>query len=221
MSTPPPSGLNRDASYGASPRAPSPPRGTSTIHDLCRYGPEETARAVIKSNPSIVNELDQDDNTPLHAACASTKPSVPLIRDLMLAGASASLLNRAGFAPLHVAALNLHDTDNSMKRYLIFKAGINPNQRTAKGENVGHLCASNDQFFDNLKFFATVGVDFDVTALASAGAMSTSGVDDRGGRFGVATSPNRVRPIDVSRMAGAAATKSLAFLGSLTMDPVK
>ena len=214
-------GATTNSSRLASNRsAAGPQHDPNTLHGLCENNQVEAAIALIKANPASVNMLDSADDSPLHVACGSSRPSLPLVRELLLAGASTSQLNRAGLSPFHVAVLNPYDLDHALKRFLIFKAAVNPNQRTAKGETVAHLCAVDDRYLETLKFLSTVGVDFDAQALSLPnGRGNHNGLTGNGGggttRRDEVASPQKVKPLDASRKAGAAAHQSAKFLEAL------
>jgi ankyrin repeat protein len=137
---------------------------------LCAAGDVEAALRLLKDFPSEVNTIDSAGNTPLHAACASSVVSLPLVTALLLAGASTSAKNDDGLTPFHLACLNSSDhgqlTGHRLKRHLIFKAAVSPNQRTSRGETAAHLCATNDRHLDALRFLVGSGLDLELKAVS-------------------------------------------------------
>jgi hypothetical protein len=187
----------------------SPPkygRGTSgigavrTLHVMCADGDAEGALHLLRAQPSLVNDIDDACNTPLHCACASPVVSIELINALLLGGGSLTVKNEDGLAAFHLAVLNTADhAAHALKKFLIFKAAVNPNLRTSRGETAAHLCASNDRHLASLQFLTTTGLDLNVAAL-----LQVQGGD--------AVSPKRGTARDKARLCGAAASRCRALL---------
>lgn len=150
---------------------------------LCSAGDVEAALKVLGDFPGEVNTIDACGNTPLHAACASSIVSLPLVTQLLLAGASTSAKNDDGLTPFHLAALNTSDhgqlTGHRLKRHLIYKAAVSPNQRTSKGETAAHLCAMHDRHLDSLRFLVGSGLDLDIKAVSPSPQDGATGEASR------------------------------------------
>jgi hypothetical protein len=154
---------------------------------------------LLRADPNAVNYVDVSGSQPLHAACASPGFSIPAIQALLLAGASATAMNGEGLTPLHVACRNTKDHgDHSLKRFLIFSAGQDPNQRTARGETAAHLCAASDDHLDSLRFLSR-NLDLNITALLT----------DLDG------TPRRMTALDKAKAAGGRALRCRAYLESI------
>jgi hypothetical protein len=154
---------------------------------------------LIRADSNAVNYVDVSGNQPLHAACASPGFTIPAIQALLLGGASASSMNGEGYTPLHVACRNTKDHgDHSLKRFIIFSAGQDPNQRTARGETSAHICAASDEHLDTLRFLSR-NVDLNITAL----------LPDLDG------TPRRMTALDKAKASGGRALRSRAFLESI------
>lgn len=170
----------RSNTFGSSSVAMPPAQGR--LVSLCASGDVDAALRLLKDFPSEVNTIDAGGNTPLHAACASSVVSLPLVTALLLAGASTSGKNDDGLTPFHIACLNTSDhgqlTGHRLKRHLIFKAAVSPNQRTARGETAAHLCATNDRHLDALRFLVGSGMDLEIKAV-SPSPMDPEGSNSR------------------------------------------
>ena len=154
---------------------------------------------IIRADPHAVSYIGPSGNQPLHVACASPGFSIQAIQALLLAGASASSTNADGHTPFHIASRNVKDHgDHSLKRFLIFSAGQDPNQRTSRGETAAHLCASSDEHLDSLRFLAK-NVDLNITALLT----------DLDG------TPRRMTALDRAKASGGRALRCRAFLESI------
>lgn len=165
------------------------------LHRLCATGQVDEAVTMLRQRPDAVHSLDADANTPLHAACASPHISLELVNALLLEGASTSAKNDDGFTAFHVACLNTADHNgHSLKKYLLFKAAIPPNQRTSRGETAAHLCARHDKHLDSLKYLTSTGVDLSITALGT-------------GDSGEVGSPRRRSALEVAQQSGTRARR--------------
>lgn len=155
---------------------------------------------ILRADQKAVDHMDMHGNQPLHTACSSPGFSVPAIQALLLAGASTTSMNARGMTPFHIACCNPHDRDHALKRFFIFTAAQDPNQRTAKGETAAHLCAEDDAYLESLKFLAK-NVDLNIVALLT----------DMDGQ------PRRMRALEKAKACGGRATRCRQFLEALSM----
>ena len=124
---------------GADPNIPDR-GGRTAVHGAASIGAIETIAALLKAgrNP---NRRDEDGNTPLHVAAASSQPpvmvnqSIATIRVLLNARADPNTANAAGRTPLH-AAVGPNLGWPGVVRVLL-DGGANP--RTADGDGLTAL----------------------------------------------------------------------------------
>lgn len=154
---------------------------------------------LIRADANAVNYVDGAGSQPLHAACASPGFAIPAIQALLLAGASPSSMNGEGLTPFHLACRNTKDHyDHSLKRFLIFSTGQDPNQRSARGETAAHLCAASDDYLDSLRFLSR-NIDLNITALLT----------DLDG------TPRRMTALDKAKASGGRALRCRSYLESI------
>jgi hypothetical protein len=166
------------------------------MHRLCSNGQVDEALSLLRQRPEVVNLLDPDANTPLHCACASPQISLELVNALLVAGSSTSAKNDSGYTPFHVACLNVADHgSHSLKKFLLFKASVPPNQRTSRGETAAHLCARHDRHLESLKYLTTAGVDLTISAMTQ---------QESGDAIG---SPRRRTALEAAQLSGVRARR--------------
>ena len=195
------------ASAAVSPAHPAAPGdGSHSFHTVVAAGHTEAALTMLRANPELVNHLNAAGETPLHVACGSEWISLELVNALLLAGSSTTVRNHLGYTAFHVACLNAADhASHALKKFLIFKASVNPNQRTARGETAAHLCATHDRHLPALQYLCQgAKLDLDITALARP-------MGDE------ASSPQkRVNALDKARLAGVPASRCRQLLESIS-----
>ena len=82
---------------------------------------------ILKDNNGMVNATDDQGNTALHNACATTAPSLEVVHALLLAGCPTAAKNDDGLTAFHLACLNGSDSQHKLKKFLIFKGNQNVN----------------------------------------------------------------------------------------------
>ena len=74
----------------------------SAIHDAAERGDLAGIKVLLRYDADLVNEVDEEDYTPLHVAVIDDR--VPVVLYLLERGADTSLVNADGFTPLQHAA---------------------------------------------------------------------------------------------------------------------
>jgi hypothetical protein len=173
--------------------------GRTALHVACAstFRDVDSILELLREQPELVDALDDAGNTPLHAACSASEPSLEVVHALLLSGSSTTVKNEDGFTPFHLACLNPGDRDHKLKKFLIFKGAQNPNQRTSRGETAAHLLATHDRHFDSLRYLTSVGLDLNVSALLPAEKGQPA---------------KRMTPVEIARANRLTASKCCAFL---------
>lgn len=116
------------------------------LHAACRNGRFEEIRDVLRFHQSVVYEAHPvTGDTALHVLCGAPVLSIDAIKEVCLIDAALlQLANKQGLLPFHIACLNVMDNDHKVKMFMVTDLCCNPNQLTALGETVAHLCAKSD-----------------------------------------------------------------------------
>jgi ankyrin repeat protein len=101
-------------------------RGT-TPHQYLWNGFPDAAMKLLKADPSLVNQKDEDQRTPLHVAARFNHPQV--VQWLLENGAKVSPKAYNQFTPLHLSVDHAEVCD------LLLKAGAEPHAKSAFGES--------------------------------------------------------------------------------------
>lgn len=81
-------------------------RQSANIHDATKRGSLADVERLINASPSVINDLDQFGQTPLHIA--AFEGHIDIVELLVNNSASLSLQDKNGWTSLHCAASNRH-----------------------------------------------------------------------------------------------------------------